>query len=271
MWMLRRILAPSFDVTCAACFAILVIFACWATVDGSFWNIMELIQIDVGIRPYPGFRPDLMIEAHREEWARFSILSLLTVAWTCGVARMIYLFAAGKPADRSVRALLMGVTLACVSVGIVVGIERIYSAGITLRVRMILSGLKEDATYLQSQWPGESGELPFLGEFIVEAANPKILTRRMGIVSIREPVGPFIVGLNDGGIAFDLAYAHDSAVEFHPPNTKPTSYNRVIRSADHSPVFDWRYEVHDAVELSPGWFYVRYRVDRGLGDDESQP
>lgn len=269
MGMVWRILAPSFHVACALAAAALLVFAAWALVDASFSSFLNLIEIDLGIGPDPGMRPEIMLEAHRDEWARIALLSMLFVVWTFGVAWMSYRFAMGAPADRSLRAMLMGVTLFCFTIGVIVGSGRLHEAGIGLRIKMVLSDLKEDAAVLQTQWPTKSGSLPCLGDYTVEETNPNILRSKGRWNSIREPIGGFIVRLEENGISFDLGNRPDETIEWHQNGQKPSSHHRVIRYKDRSVAFDWRYDVRDIIELSPGWFYVKYQVDRDIKEEET--
>jgi hypothetical protein len=255
----------SFKLDCALCPGVLLAFTCWALIDASFSDFLNpkgYIVID-GQGNVGHFRPD-----HFLQYSGFTVRAIvlfgLGLIWLVSFADIAYRLARGTANDRSLRSLLLVVTLLCLTCGLVVGIKQLNKATLYYRVAFALAGFKEDAAALEGKWPTENGELPNRGKFkIVDKKNSHLLLVNTPYWSMEEHVGSLVLLLDDGGYAFDLKAHADVYVENHPHNGHPNSHRFVMYSASPKNYRDCevQFNLVKSIELEPGWFLVTYQFE----------
>lgn len=251
---------PSFKTACAFCVTSIVLFAGWAVADASFGvfvspqsYVVAGLGPDVEIRPayflwYPWFR------------VRIAVFSYLALVWLLGFGVIVYRMLRGTASDRSIRSLLIVVTLLCVTFGLAVGAKQLHAAGLRLRLAIAFDGFQQDVAVLDRAWPTESGSLPYSGAFKFYSWAPSILFVDSNVRRFQESAGGCIVRLDDGGYALELEGNPKLFVEHHPQDRRPTSFTVVTGAPPASNLKDstMKFTLNKTVELKLGWFLTLY-------------
>ena len=186
-----------------------------------------------------------------ERWL-FLLLILLVVASSLLLLGTGLLW--GSKHYRSLKSLLMFVTLASLWVGLVVSLPNIAWYGKQVRVAKLLDDFEPIATELQADWPADDGESPTLGPYMAYPIGQPV-TLVLLKPPVLQPSGTTITLVERskrGGFRFHLAGSElGDWLEFHPPGQQPESFQGGLQQ---------HFELVRQRQLCSSWFLTRYQL-----------
>lgn len=197
--------------------------------------------------------------------SRFVLFVALAVAGAAFTCVVFYRLFFGDRYGRSLRSLMLAVTLASMWMALFVSYGGLAEVGFRWRVRQLLPDLKKDASILLSQWPTKDGSLPFLGEFAVnkddlaldkngqwQAIMPLGQLDPSKPFPVRARVWPLIYKKNDGRLFFCMnSKGYRTWVEYRPDESEPHPFLNSVKfdgTAHEVPL--------TSIRLEPHWFLV---------------
>lgn len=234
-------------------FGLIVLIACWAFFDPLF----EVTAMVFNLAPVERFTQLKVFEPGNSSHMLWWRVSLLFVVRGTVLITLLLLGIGlwrGSKQYRSLKSLLMLVTLISLWAGLVASLSNITWYGKLRRVSGLMEQLEPVVADLQENWPSEDGRSPELGQYmaypigypscLVLLTPPVLDTRGTTISTVEHAVG--------GGVRFHLAGSElGDWLEFHPVGQEPTTFQGGLG------------EFNDLVRTEPigaGWFLVRYEV-----------
>jgi hypothetical protein len=219
---------PSFRTAFVGSLAVLLAFATWVFVDSSFYMTLDLSS---WMNLWAGVISRLLL---------FVALAVAGAAFTFVV---LYRLLFGDHKGRSLRSLMLAVTLTGMWLGLFTSYDGLREVGFRWRVRQLLPELKQDASILLSEWPTKDGSLPFLGEFAIDKETLGLDTfgqwqaiMPLGPLDpskprpVRAMVWPLIYKKNDGRLFFCMmSKGYRTWVEYRPDESEPNLFFKTVR------------------------------------------
>lgn len=259
-FILIRGLRPfSFPLAYALSIAAILGFALWIVVDSSFGVLLDVVLIDLRLRPHPGIAMG-PVHSWGELGSRLAILGVMTVAGFGGLLVVLARSMAGKGTDRTVRGMMLATALVAAWLGLAVSYQSLDWFGFKFRIKRELPSLKAIAARLREAWPRDGGTLPGLGDYQVDASAPDYLLigGSRSEYPMREKVGWSVRRSKHGAILFQ--FERDAFVEYHRDGRSPRSFSEAFSD------FSIRRDLIHAEILEQNWYLASYSVSSTIGE-----